>query len=431
MKIKHFFAVLLTAVFFASILPPGTVEAENVEPFRIDQRRVLQGMKRSWLQGYEPTISQNTMTFVLPVLSDTASGAIETEIILADEKISPFKLQTMKVKTQSSESGVWAVRFQLNLHADRKNGDYAATLRITGKDKQDQPLQSELPYVFRIRDGAPSQEIIRMRVDSVQSDFQVGEDGAVTITLTNPCRTVPFEQPVLQISDFLGDIIPQSSGVMYLNDLAPGESVTVRFPMTVLPKAAVAPHVLKLDMSWKALGETVTQTENHTLPVTQEIRLEHGGLRMADSVIAGDPVSLSLPLMNRGKADVIDVMATLTLPGITDRQSVLVGTIGPGETKTAQLSVAPGKNLSGEFTGTLTVEGADNDGNPTKLSLPVSLTVEKPAQIVMGETQSAEEKEPPILLYALSGGCGLLLIVCVIQGAVLRGKIRRLEEGRL
>lgn len=428
MKTRIVCAVLLAAVFLALIFLPAQAE----EAFTIDERLVLQGMKRSWLQGYEPTINQNAMTFVLPILSSSASGSIDAEIILADESLSPFKLQTMKVKVQPSESSVWGVRFTLNLHEDRRNGDYAATIRITGKDRQGSVLQTEIPYTFRIRDGQPTREVIRLQIDKVDSDFKVGEDGMITITLTNPCKTVPFEQPVLQISDSTGDIIPQRSGVMYLDDLAPGETVTVQFPMTVLPKASVSPHIIRLDMNWKALGQTAVQSENHTLPVTQEIKMEHGGLRMADSVVAGDAITVTLPVLNRGKASIIDVMVTLELPGVVERQSVLVGGIAPGETKNAQLSITPGKNLEGEFTGTITVTATDNDGNPAEISLPVALSVEKPVQYDESSMQAAQEEQTsPIILYALAAGCVVLLITCIVQGAVLRKKIRKLEEDKL
>lgn len=264
-------------------------------------------MNRSWLQGYEPTISRNTMTFVLPILSSAATDSIGAQIILADESLSPFKLQTMQTKAQPSEDGLWNVRFTLNLHKDRRNGDYAAIIRITGKDKQGAVLQTEIPYVFHIRDGQPTREVIRLQVEQIESDLKVGEDGIITIALTNPCKTVPFEQPVLEISDSTGDIIPQRSGVMYLDDLAPGETITVQFPITVLPKAAVSPHIMQFDMRWTALGQAVVQSEPHTLPVTQEIRMEHGGLRMADSVVAGDALTVTLPILNRGKASIMDV----------------------------------------------------------------------------------------------------------------------------
>ena len=126
------------------------------------------------------------------------------------------------------------------------------------------------------------------------------------------------------------------------------------------------------------------------------------------------------------------MLATLTLPGVTDRQSVLVGTIGPGETRQAQITLSPGKSVSGDFEGSLTVEATDNDGNPTSFSLPIHLTVEAPAQPA-SETDAAvsETEKPPILLYGLAGGCGLLLLLLLLQGFLLRGKIHRLEEERL
>jgi hypothetical protein len=53
MNRKYRFAVLLAALF---LLPVFAAQAEEKADFEIDQRRVLQGMNRSWLQGYEPTV---------------------------------------------------------------------------------------------------------------------------------------------------------------------------------------------------------------------------------------------------------------------------------------------------------------------------------------------------------------------------------------
>ena len=428
MKTIYKIAVLLTALLLIPIFP---VYAEESPAFTIDQRRVLQGMNRSWLQGYEPKISSNVLSLVLPILSDQAEGQIETELLMPDESISPFKPQAMSVKTQRAESGLYAVRLNLELHPDRQNGDYPCTIRITGKTKAGTALQTDFSYTLRIRDGAPNTEIKRMEIADLQSDFRVGEDGMIHAVLKNPCRAVTFERPVLHITDASGDIMPQEIDVIYLPDLAPGESVNVDYPVTVLPKAAVSPHSLKFDLFWTALGQTVTQAESYTLPVMQEIRLEQGGLKMASSVIAGDSVTLTLPLMNMGKADIINVLATVTLPGITDRQSVLVGTIAPGETRQAQITLTPGKDLSGDFEGALTVEGTDNDGNPASFSLPISLSVEKPIKTAAIDTPTPEAEKPPILTYALSGGCGLLFLILIVQGTLLRKKIHRLEEDKL
>lgn len=429
MNRKYIIAVLLTAFL---LIPFFAAQSEEKADFEIDQRKVLQGMNRSWLQGYEPRISNNVLSLALPILSDQTEGQIETELVMPNEAVSPFKPQSMSVKTQRGESGLYAVRLNLAMYADRRNGDYPCVIRITGHAKSGKLLMSEIPYTLRVRDGLPTNETLRMAIHDVETDLNVGEDGCIRAVLRNPCQTVAYEQPVLHITDPTGDIIPREVDVLYLPDLAPGESVQVEYPVAVLGKASVARHSLKFDLSWTALGQNVSQTESYTAPVRQEIRLEQGGLKMASSMVAGDSFTISLPLMNMGRADIVNVLATVSLPGITERQAVLVGTIAPGETRQAQITLTTGKDVSGDFQGTLTVEGEDNDGNPVSFSLPVSLTVEKPVSqtATTGETTLKDEKTP-LLVYGLAGGCGLFFAAFLLQGILLRRKIRRLEEEKL
>ena len=430
MKYIKKIAVMLTALL---LIPIFAVRAEEKPAFTMDQRRVLQGMNRSWLQGYAPTISGNVLNLVIPILSDSADGQIQTELIFPDEAIAPFKPQPMSVKTQRAENGLYAVRLSLTLYPDRRNGDYACIIRVTGKTRDGAALQTDFPYTLRIRDGQPNTEAQRLEITDLQSSLSVGEDGEIRFLLKNPCRTVTIEQPVLHITDPSGDLLPRDVDVVYLPDLSPGEKTEVIYPVTVLPKASVAPHSLKFDLTWTALGQQASQTESYTLPVRQEIHLEQGGLKMAGSAVAGDSFTLSLPLMNMGRAEVINTLCALTLPGITDRQAVLVGTIAPGETRQAQMTVLAPRDAQGEYAGELSVEATDSDGNPTAFSLPIRLTVEAPAvQAALTETGAAQQaEEKPLLLYGLGGGCGLLFLLLVLQGALLRRKIHRLEEEKL
>ena len=315
------------------------------------------------------------------------------------------------------------------------SGDFSGAVAVTGTDGNGNPVAFSVPVSLAVE--KPSDVLIsslRMDVSQVQGDLMVGEDGVLTATLINPDPLIPYESVTLRITDGSGDIMPQAADTVYIPTLAPGASYSLSFPVTVLPKASVSPHSLKFEMSWIAQKQTVTQTESYTLPVRQEIRLEQGGLKMASSVIAGDSVTLTLPLMNMGKADIINVLATVTLPGITDRQSVLVGTIAPGETRQAQITLTPGKDLSGNYEGSLNVEGTDNDGNPTSFSVPIHLTVEKPVKIAEDDdptTTTKENEKPSYLIYGLAGGCGLLLLLLLLQGFLLRKKIHRLEEDKL
>ena len=429
MKYFFKFAALLAVLFLALCL---AATAEN-EAFQISQDTVLPGMGRSWRQGYAPAVSGNTLSLLLPIRSDRAQGPIQAEILLDSGNIPLFKTDAVRtVRANRNENGEWNVRFSLELLPDRANGDYPCRIRVTGTDGDGRALRTDIPLTLRIRSGQPSREELRVSVENLQADFRVGEDGMITALLVNPCQAAIFENLRVSFSDPSGDILPRFEAVLRAGSLGPGERREVSLPVTVLPKAAVTPHVIQISISFTALDSAVAQEETYTLAVTQEMRLEHGGLRMADSAVAGDSVTLSLPLMNMGRADVMNVLCTLNLPGIAERQAVLVGTIGPGETKQAQMTVTVPRTARGEFAGSLTVEAQDGSGNPVSLSLPVGLTAEAPAvSAALDSSVEQETEKPPLLLYGLGGGCGLLFLVLMLQGLLLRRKIHRLEEDRL
>ena len=195
MKIKYKIAVLLAALFLA---PLFAARADSPD-FTLEDRRVLTGMSRSWLQGYGPDIRNNTLTLILPILSDRAQGDIQAEWTLADESLSPFKPQNMAVKAQRNESGLWALRFSLSLHADRQNGDYPGVIRVTGRDGSGNALSADFPYTLRIRDGQPTKETLRLDISLLRTDLKVGEEGEIALRVTNPFSSLLTEPAVLII----------------------------------------------------------------------------------------------------------------------------------------------------------------------------------------------------------------------------------------
>ena len=233
------------------------------------------------------------------------------------------------------------------------------------------------------------------------------------------------------MSDPSGDILPKELDTVVLGDLMPGESLDLSFPVTVLSAAKVTPHSLHFDFSGQSLGQEAKLSVSYTIPVRQEIRLEQGGLRMAESVVAGDSITATLPLMNMGKSDILNAMVTISLPGITERQSVLVGTIQPGETKQAQITLTAPKDVLGSFDGTLTVTGEDNDSNSVSFDLPVSLNVEEAVKTDALDTQGTAKEKAPMSVIVLSIVCAVLVAALITQSILLRGKLHRLEEERL
>lgn len=431
MKMNKMLAVLLTALF---LTPFFAARGESAPAFTVDETAVLRGMDRSWLQGYTPTVQADKWTMILPVRSETAVGTVTAEMVAPVERASLFKPGKMTAAAKMETNGLWGVRFTLDLYPDQKNADYPCVIRLTGMDLDGKELAAEIPYTIRMRGAKEGIEKAAIEVAEVKADLAVGEDGEVLVTLENPCAATIIEGLELKISDASGHILPKNAETLKIGTLPIGESVTVSYPVTVMEKATVAPHVLKLDLNWTALGAAASCSSNNTVSVSQEIRLEQGGVKMAHSVYAGDAVTLTLPLMNMGKADVVNVLATVSMPGITDRQSVLVGTIQPGETKQAQMILSPAKDIAGEFSGTIAVECTDQDGNPASLWVPVSLEVEKPVKADSEKALSggtAQAEKTPAAVWVLACGCALLLTGLAAQGIVLRRKMHLLEEEKL
>ena len=426
---KKILSILLLAVLITAMIP--SAYADNTDAFTIDERIVFNDMSRCYLQGYEPVVSWDRLTMVIPIRSEKAVGNIQAELIVANEDISPFKPQSMSARTQRVEDGLWAVRFNLNLFSDRMNGDYPCTVRISGADTDGKELMTDLPMVIHIRDGQTNTEPAQISISENASSLNVGEDGVIAVKLWNASRSVGFENLSLTLSDPSGDILPKELGTVVLGDLMPDESLDLSFPVTVLSSAKVTSHSLHFDFSGQSLGQEAKLSVSYTIPVRQEIRLEQGGLRMAESVVAGDSITATLPLMNMGKADVVNAMVTISLPGIAERQSVLAGTIQPGETKQAQITLTAPKDVLGSFDGTLTVAGEDNDNNSVSFDLPVSLTVEEAVKTDTLTTQGTAKQKTPASVIALSIACAVLAAALIAQSIILRGKLHKLEEERL
>lgn len=424
---------ILTPLLLFPLVLAAPVRAAGTEgDFALSETAALYDMDRSYLQGYAPAERGDILNMTLPVTSDKAEGTVQAELIPGDAAASPFRPQTMTARTQEVEEGLWAARFFLRLYSDRQNGDYPCTVRVTGADSEGNALTAEIPVVIPIRHGQPNREMPRLALEDVRGDLRIGEAGTVALSLRDPCATLGAENITLSFSDPAGEVLPAGSDTLFVSALDPGGVAELDIPVTVLPNGAVRPHSLLFTLRWTALGEEHEQSEHVTIPVVQEMRLEQGGLRMASSAVAGDSLAATLPLMNMGKGNLVNATVTLTLPGIVQRQSVLVGAIQPGETRDAQLTVAIPADAQGSFTGSVTAEAADDSGNPVSLTLPVSLTVEAPAPAdVPLDSPGETGRKTPAAVWWLAAACVLLAAALIAQGALLSSKLHKMEEEKL
>ena len=396
--------------------------------FEIDPYAAVDGMNFSWYQGYEPSISYHKMTICLPIRAESCVGDITVSLNLDDPNVFVLSDQPKEV-TVSPKDGIYPVKLVLPLEQYRRNGDYPATITIKGIDGNGKEIVETMPYIIRIRDGYGSHETLEPVISDVVGNLDVGTDGSLSLTISNPTTTQSIMDGEITVTESTGEILMSGSNRLSVPEILPGKSETVTIPMTVKGNASISQHTLEVKFSYKVLGQDAQWNETFTVPVTQAIRLEQGGVQLP-SAIAGELGNMTLPLMNMGKGELRNVLVKLEVDGVLDSQSVLVGTMAAGQTAQAKLTFTPKLNSVGTHSGTVTVTCEDAYGNPFSQTLDITLTVEEP--IPEEDIQQEEEAEK------ISTGTVVLIVLCVclavgmvVEGVILTRKIHTLEEERL
>ena len=414
------------------LLPMLLVIAMAVPAFaaecEIDQHYTMDGMSQSWYQGYEATIKNHTMTLCMPLRAEKCVGEIKVSIALDDPNVFLLTSQPKEV-TVSAKDDVYPVKLTVPLERYRRNGDFPATITVKGTDADGKEIVETMPYVIRIRDGYGSHETLEPVISNVVGNLDVGTDGSLSLTITNPTTTQSIMDGEITVTDSTGEILMTGSNRFSVPEILPGKSEVVTIPMTVRGNASISHHTLEVKLSYSCLGKSAEWKESFTVPITQAIRLEQGGVQLP-TAIAGELGNMTLPLMNMGKGELQNVLVKLEMDGVLDAQSVLVGTLAAGETKQAKLTFTPKLDSVGTHSGTVTITCEDAYGNTFSQTLDVTLAVDEPIPEV--ELQQEEEKEK------MSPGTIVLIVLCVLmaaglvaQGTILTKKIHKLEEERL
>ena len=402
------------------ILLAVLILAAQVCAAEVDQFTAVSGMGKSWYQGYEPTVKNNTMTIYLPIKTEL-EGPVTVSLALTDPNVYLLSAQP-KTVTVSEKDGIYPVKLTLSLQKDRRNGDYPAIITLKSGDKTE-----ILSYIVRIRDGRGSHEDLSPVISNVTENLDVGTNGSLELTISNPTSTLSMMSGVLTVTDQSGEVLMTGSDRFPIPEVLPGEVVSVSVPMTVPGNAAIRVHTLNFKLSYQVLGSEKTWEEAFTVPVTQRIRLEHGDVQLPPA-IAGELGNLTLPLMNLGKGELCNILVKLETTA-ANSQSILIGALAPGETKQAQLTFTPFPDSFGSHSGTVTISCEDAYGNTCEESMEVSLTVDEPLP-------EADEVAAPVAKS--NPGKIILIILCLLMAAgliaqhmILTGKIHKLEEDRL
>ena len=239
---KRLISILLTMLLVLSM----SVTAFAAE-FEIDQHSTMDGMSRSWYQGYAPSISYHKMTICLPIWAESCVGDITVSLALDDPNVFVLSGQPKEV-TVSPKDGIYPVKLVLPLEQYRRNGDYPATITIKGSDGNGKEIVETLPYVIRIRDGYGSHETMEPLISDVVGNLDVGANGSLCLTITNPTTTQSIMDGEITVTDSSGEILMSGSNRFVIPEILPGKSEVVTIPMTVKGNASIIQHTLEVKL---------------------------------------------------------------------------------------------------------------------------------------------------------------------------------------
>ena len=219
---KRLICILLTMLLVLSV--SGAAFAAE---FEIDRYAAIDGMGKSWYQGYAPAVKNNTMTLCLPLRAESCVGDITASLVLDDPNVFVLSGQPKDV-TVSPKDGIYPVKLVLPLEQHRRNGDYPATITIKGSDGNGKEIVETMHYIIRIRDGYGSHETMEPVITDVVGNLDVGTDGSLRLTICNPTTTQSIMEGEITVTDATGEILMSGSNRVPVNEILPGKSETVQ-----------------------------------------------------------------------------------------------------------------------------------------------------------------------------------------------------------
>ncbi len=257
------------------------------------------------------------------------------------------------------------------------------------------------------------------------------EAGKLTVTLNNTNNRRAVFNLKLTLSDDSGDLIQNGMNTRFINAVYAGGTYTLEAELTARHNAAVGRHSLTLTAEYED-GEFQSYSSSDTLyvDVRQAAELSFSGAELPAKIVEGDTVSVTLTLMNTGKAQLSNCRADFDIKGLVGGGTAFGGDIAPGESKTVSANLRAQPDKLGATKGKITVTYEDEYGKAYTKTADVSTVIEKKVEVAAAPVEE-QKKTLPWWLY---GSAGLLLgggAAFGITYGVFAARKRKQDELRL
>ncbi len=386
----------------------------------IDSSRKYQGMDAPFAKGYEPSVTKNEMTLVVPFVSDTKldKNRITVGINFESGQNSPFYFKNYRKQVKRSEEGVYLYKCRLKLKKDRINGQYPLHLWAEGK-AEGSLIRQEFTIYVEITDGTPriggegsASDVISSNGEEADGgeDLSGGEDmsgdeglqpvGGDMPESVQPSAEEKTSQPRLMISQnsLQGNALEAGSSAVwnvsvqncssrdsvenikitllseskdiifeknawYFEKTLPKKTMELTQNLTVAKKASVEPIAVQFQIEYEdTKGGSYTTTEEVKLLVRQPQQAGIANLSFPEQVYATDTEFLNFQVQNTGLSTIYNVTVRLEAKGLFPQAEVFLGNIEGGNSADGEQKVFVG-TLNMDEEGNISDEGGEKYGD--------------------------------------------------------------------
>lgn len=239
---------------------------------------------------------------------------------------------------QMADGDTREVAFRVTVPQNIESGTYKLSLSVTYEFEDERQTQT-VDATVRVEDRA------RFDVVAVSTNVSVGSTGTYEVSVRN-VGSGTASAATLRLNSRSGDVtFGRATGdSRVLGTLAPGETATVKYTVSVAESAVLQPYALTASFSYEDESGIAKSAPPQTIELTPEPEQRFIVVEVSTNVSIGDTDTLTVSLQNRGQK-VSDAEVTLESRssyvtfGASATDTRFVGTWAAGETRSVEYKV--------------------------------------------------------------------------------------------
>lgn len=231
------------------------------------------------------------------------------------------------------------------------------------------------------------------------------------ITFKNYSLSKSIYNIKLSVQETSGDILTVGMPTKYVKSISAGGTYIWNVELTATNTASIGQHDLSVSAEYEDKNfNSYTASDTVRIDIKQPVKLKYSGAVLPKKVIQGDTQTVTIELMNTGKATVYNCSIDYEIEHLQSGGSVFVGNIEPAESAQGLANLRVDGDFTGEAKGKIIITYEDNYGKQYTKTIKVSTVIEKKAESLSVDNNEEKEKKNSLwwlfILIGLAMGAG-------------------------